>query len=231
MKCLSIIIPVYNEVNSIREIIKRVMGVSLIKDFLKEIIIVDDGSTDGTRRLLDVLDPVKFKIIMHETNQGKGTAIRTGLKYVTGDYVIIQDADLEYDPMDYNILLKEMTDRNLSVVYGSRELKRQEKRYSGLHFYLGGIFLSKLTNFLYGQSLTDEATCYKLFRSDLIKGLPLHCKRFEFCPEVTALIAKRGIKISEVGISYFPRHKREGKKINWHDGIEAVWTLIKHRLK
>lgn len=212
MSRLSIIMPVYNESATLSEIIKRVDSVVLLNGIEKELIIVDDGSTDGTRDMVGAIDSAHCKVATHEENQGKGAAIRTGLNLATGDYIIIQDADLEYDPEDYNILLKKMFDDNSPVVYGSRELKKQSKRYSGLRFYLGGIFLSKLTNILYGQSLTDEATCYKLFRADLLKSLPLTCRRFEFCPEVTALIARRGIKIPEVGISYFPRHRQEGKK-------------------
>ncbi|NCQ13069.1 glycosyl transferase [Candidatus Falkowbacteria bacterium CG10_big_fil_rev_8_21_14_0_10_37_18] len=212
MGALSVIIPVYNEKNTIQEIINQVEQVNLVNDYNKEIVVVDDGSTDGTKDILSSLSGIK--LIFHERNSGKGAAIRTGIKECTGDYIIIQDADLEYNPEDFNLLLSKAINENLPVVYGSRSSKKQHNRYSHLSFYLGGLFLTKLTNFLYGQNLTDEATCYKLFKADLLKSLPLRCQRFEFCPEVTARVAKKGIQISEEGISYQPRHKDEGKKIN-----------------
>lgn len=227
MNILPIIIPVYNEKNTIRELVDKVKQVNLVHNFSQEIIVVDDGSTDGTRDILPALSGVK--LIYHEHNPGKGAAIRTGIKECTGNYIIIQDADLEYNPNDFNLLLEKAVSEDLPVVYGSRELKTQHNRYCNLSFYLGGLFLTKLTNLLYAQKITDEATCYKLFKADLLKSLPLHCNRFEFCPEVTARVAKKGIKIPEVGISYYPRHKSEGKKINWRDGLEAIWTLIKYK--
>ncbi|MCK4744833.1 glycosyltransferase family 2 protein [Candidatus Parcubacteria bacterium] len=227
MSCLSIIIPVFNEEKTIKKILSKIENVLLINNLKKEIIIVDDCSDDGTREILKNFD--KYKTLYHKKNIGKGMSIRTGLKAVSGDYVIIQDADLEYNPDDYNILLQKMIDEKLSVVYGSRELGQRKNKYSTISFYLGGIFLTKLANLLYKQSLTDEATCYKLFRVDLIKSLPLKCKRFEFCPEVTALISIKGIKIEEIGISYSPRHKKDGKKINYWDGLHAIWILFKYR--
>jgi glycosyltransferase involved in cell wall biosynthesis len=160
---------------------------------------------------------------------GKGYAIRTGLNYVTGDMVIIQDADLEYDPEDYKNLIIPIMAGKAKVVYGSRNLGRGKHEKSYFSFYIGGIFLSKMANFLYRLNITDEATCYKTFRTDVIKGINLKCKRFEFCPEITAKIAKKGIKILEIPISYHPRKKSEGKKINWKDGVEAIWTLIRYR--
>ena len=169
------------------------------------------------------------KIVFHPKNKGKGFAIRTGLKHVTGDFVIIQDADLEYDPEDYKKLLKPLLDNKAKVVYGSRNLGKNKHERSYLSFYLGGIFLSKLTNFLYGINITDEPTCYKLFRADIIKSIELKSERFEFCPEVTAKVAERKIDILELPISYNPRSKEEGKKINWQDGLIAIWTLIKYR--
>ncbi len=231
MTTLSIIIPAYNEEATLLSLLELVNNVNLINNISKEIIIVDDGSTDSTRSILSKLNPNKYKVVFHEKNSGKGRAIRTGLEHATGDYVIIQDADLEYDPQDYNLLLEKLNDSNAQVVYGSRLLKKQTNKYSGLSFYLGGIFLTKLTNLLYKTNITDEPTCYKLFKTDLIKSLPLKCERFEFCPEVTALITKKGIKIHEVGISYHPRSLTEGKKINWRDGLEAIHVLVKHRFK
>lgn len=228
---LSIIIPIYNEKDTISILLKKIEGIKLLNHMDKEVVLVDDGSKDGTRELLTQLDKSKYKIIFHDQNKGKGSAIRSGLKEVGGEYVIVQDADLEYSPEDYNILLEKIMNDDLLVVYGSRQLKKQNQRYSGLLFYMGGIFLTFLTNLLFKQKLTDEATCYKLFKTDFLKSLPLKCQRFEFCPEVTALCAKNGIQIKEVPISYYPRGKNEGKKIRWRDGWEAIATLLNYKFK
>lgn len=226
---LSVIIPVYNEKNTIVEIISRVKAVNIDK----EIIVVDDCSTDGTRDILKSIsisnNPIK--LFFHETNLGKGFAIRTALQHVSGDIVIIQDADLEYDPQDYYKLIKPIINGKELVVYGSRRLTYNLSNYSHLWFLLGGMFLSWLTKILYKANITDEPTCYKVFRTDVIKNVNLVCKRFEFCPEVTAKVLKKGIRIHEVPIHYYPRKKHEGKKINWKDGIHAIWTLLKYRLK
>ncbi|MCX6760667.1 MAG: glycosyltransferase family 2 protein [Candidatus Nealsonbacteria bacterium] len=225
---LSVLIPIYNEKNTILEILKRIDAVDLSEiSFKKEIVLVDDGSSDGTRQILKGLED-KYKIIYHPKNQGKGAAIKTGLNHVFGDYVIIQDADLEYDPKDYIKLLKVALKNKAEVVYGSRRLNPKNK-YSHLSFYLGGIMLNWLASILYGIKITDESTCYKLFKTETIKSIPLGCKRFEFCPEITAKIAKRKIKIYEVPIEYYPRDKKEGKKIKWRDGFEALWVLIKYK--
>ena len=227
---LSIIVPVFNEKNTIAEILKRIEAADLGVE--KEIIIVDDFSTDGTRELLAPYE-LKYKIIYHKKNYGKGRALRSGFVAATGEVIVIQDADLEYDPNDFKAMIKLMNEAGAQVVYGSRRLHHNyfESRHSGHIFALGGILLTWLTNFLYQINITDEPTCYKMFKAELLKSLDLECERFEFCPEVTAKITKRGIKIHEVPISYYPRHKNEGKKINWRDFIEAVWTLLKYKLK
>lgn len=225
---LSVLIPVFNEKNTISEILKKINEVDL-KDlgFDKEVIIVDDGSKDGTIDILRGLEE-RYKIIYHSKNQGKGAAIKTGLKEVFGDYLIIQDADLEYDPRDYRKLLETALKNNAKVVYGSRTINPRN-RFSYTSYYFGGIFLNFATNFLYGTKITDESTGYKLFKTEIIKSIPLRCQRFEFCPEVTAKVSKRGIKIYEVPINYYPRHIKEGKKIKWRDGVIALWTLIKYK--
>jgi len=232
MTKLSIIIPVFNEKKTIEQILAKLENLDL--GVAKEVIIVDDFSTDGTREILKKYEN-KYRIVYHEKNYGKGRALRSGFAYATGDWITVQDADLEYDPVDFRVLLEKTKEPGVSVVYGSRRFGRRyhyfEGRYSGHLFALGGIFVTWLTNFLYGTKITDEPTCYKMFQRDLLKSIDLKCERFEFCPEVTAKIAKRGIKIYEVPINYYPRHKDEGKKINWHDGLEAIWTLLKYRFK
>jgi glycosyltransferase involved in cell wall biosynthesis len=228
---LSILIPVYNERNTINRVIDNILRVSDLNDESMQYVIVDDGSNDGTDAILKKNpyqnDP-RFVFIFQKENQGKGSAIREGLKKATGEYTIIQDADLEYDPHDIVRLLKKAEKENLRVVYGSRYLKKTNRKGKAA-FYFGGRFVTLLANLLYAQKLTDEPTCYKLFRTDFLKSFPLTCRRFEFCPEVTALISKQNIEISEIPISYFPRSKKEGKKINWRDGLEAIWTLVRLR--
>jgi len=229
---LSVIIPVYNEEKTIAEIVRRIKTVNLEK----EIIIVEDGSTDKTREILKEILKQKdssdeIKLVSRLQKSGKGEAIRTGLKYVTGDIVIIQDADLEYNPADYYRLIEPIRRKEVSVVYGSRILDRSSmpKSLSAWCFYLGGKSLTILTNLLYRIKLTDEPTCYKVFKAELLKSLNLRCTGFEFCPEVTARIAKRGIKIKEIPIRTTSRTVKEGKKIRLRDWFVAVWTLIKHR--
>ena len=225
---LSIIIPVYNEKMTILEILRKINDVNLSElGFQKEIIIVDDGSTDGTREILSKLI-ANYKIIFHPKNRGKGAAIRAGLQGVVGNYVVIQDADLEYDPQDYKKLLEYILKNRVEVVYGSRRLGNP-RRFSHFSYYLGGVFLTFVANLIYRTKITDEATCYKLFKTEIIKSIPLKCEKFEFCPEVTAKIAKKGIKIHEVPINYFPRSEAEGKKIKCKDGLVALWTLIKYK--
>ena len=166
-------------------------------------------------------------ILFHEGNQGKGAAIRTGLEYARGEYVLIQDSDLEYDPQDYPALLAPLADRSANVVYGVRN----DRPGRGLSFFLGVRFLTALTNVLYGCNIHDEATCYKAFRRSVLARVNLECRRFEFCPEVTAKISRMGEKIVEVPISYHPRSAEQGKKIRWTDGASAIWTLLRYRLQ
>ncbi|HOK55969.1 MAG TPA: glycosyltransferase family 2 protein [bacterium] len=220
---LSVIIPVFNEEKTIMKVVEKVKKVP----FEKEIIIVDDGSNDKTREILKNLKDKNIKIIFKEKNEGKGMAIRKGLEYITGDVVVIQDADLEYEPMDWLKMIKLIEEKKAEVVYGSRILGKGKK--SSLFFYLGGRILSILANLLYNAQITDEPTCYKMFKKDVIKSINLKCKGFEFCPEVTAKVRKKGYKIYEVPIHYNPRTIKEGKKIRLKDGIIGIWTLIKYR--
>lgn len=227
MTTLSVVIPAYNEEETIEELLKKVINAPT-GDVKKEIVVVDDGSKDKTIEIVKSFREVK--LIRHKKNSGKGAAVRTGIKHATGDIIIIQDADLEYEPNEYYSLIEPILNKKAAVVYGSRRLKKSNRQYSGFSFYLGGIGLTWIANILYPSlRITDEPTCYKVFRADIIKSIPLKCRRFEFCPEVTAKLAKRGIRIREVPISYYPRHVDEGKKIRWFDGIEAVWTLLKYR--
>jgi glycosyltransferase involved in cell wall biosynthesis len=220
---LSVIIPVYNEKNTILKIIEKVKKVPVEK----EIIIVDDGSNDGTTEILKGIKDENIKVIFKNKNEGKGSAIREGLKYITGDIIVIQDADLEYDPNDWLKMLEVMKEKNADIVFGSRILGKCKK--SSFAFYYGGKFITFLTNILYGTKLTDGPTCYKMFKKDVIKNINLKCKRFEFCQEFTAKVRKLGYQIYEVPINYNPRSIKEGKKIRWKDGIEAIWTLIKYK--
>ena len=221
---LSVLIPAYNEVHNIQNILNKIGEVNIPK----EIIVVDDGSTDGTRELLNTLKSDTIKVVFHEKNQGKGGAIRTAIEHSKGDIIIIQDADLEYDPQDYYKLIPVIESGKEKVVYGSRFLNKQNK-HSYFSFFLGGQVVTWITNILYFQNLSDEPTCYKVFDAKLLKSIKLNCTGFEFCPEVTAKIAKLGYKIPEVPISYYPRSISEGKKINWKDGVEAIWVLFKYR--
>lgn len=218
---LSVIVPAYNEVDTIAESIARVREVKLDQ----EIIVVDDCSTDGTRELLQQLPDIK--LVLHERNMGKGMAIRTALGYVTGDIVIIQDADLEYDPQDFPAMVEPISSGRADVVYGSRFLTSTPKMR--LPNYIANRGLAITASILFRTRITDEATCYKAFRADLFKSLELTCRRFEFCPEVTAKLLRRGVKIAEVPIRYTARTSELGKKIGWWDGVVAFWTLIKYR--
>ena len=222
---LSVIVPVFDERNTVVEIVRRMRAVDLPVDL--EIVIVDDGSTDGTRDVLRQLGDSTVRVITHEANRGKGAAIRSGLAQVHGDLVLVQDADLEYDPEDWPKLLNPMMRGKAQVVYGSR-FTGERRNMLFLH-WVGNRFLSLVTNVLYNTTLSDMETCYKLFDRTVLQGMKLRAMRFEFEPEVTAKILRRGIRIYEVPISYTGREVDEGKKITWRDGFIALWTLVKYR--
>lgn len=230
MKKVSIIIPAFNEAETVARVVEKVIAVEL-EGLEREIIVVDDGSTDTTSVVLEGIEtrwPALVKVMRHEDNRGKGAAIRTALEQVTGDIVITQDADLEYDPREFPRLLALFEDPAVRVVYGSRNLAKNPR--SSWRFYWGGRLVSCVTNLLYASDLTDEATGYKVFRTDLLRSLNLQADGFAFCPEVTGKVLKRNIKIHEIPISYRPRSLEEGKKISWRDGLKAVWVLLRQRL-
>lgn len=225
---LSIIIPVYNEKGTIEEIVKRVLVVRL-PGTKKEVIIVDDNSSDGTRKILAKIAKkhTQLKIFYHQKNQGKGAAVRTGLKEATGDYILIQDADLEYDPQDIPRLLKPIQEGKAEVIYGSRFTG--EHRNMFFWHMMGNKLLSLVTNILYNTTLSDMEVCYKLFSKKALRGVMLKEDRWGFDPEITVEILKKGIRIYEVPISYTGREFNEGKKIFWKDGLRILWVLLKNR--
>ena len=221
--------PVYNEANTIHEIIKRIEAVDL-GDVRKELIIVDDASKDGTREALDELRKNgSHKVYFHAQNMGKGAALRTALTYATGDIIIIQDADLEYDPAEYAELIKPILKGRADVVYGSRLSGAKVARAFNFWHFIGNKMLTLITNVLYNSILSDMETCYKVFRADVIKNLQIKSNRFDFEPEITAKVLKRKHKLYEMPISYYGRDFSEGKKITWRDGFAAIWALIKYR--
>ena len=225
---LSVIVPVYDEVATVGEIVKRMLAVELPDGLGLEVLMVDDGSSDGTDRVLDAIDDPAVRVVRHPANRGKGAAIRTGLAEATGDLVLIQDADLEYDPDDWPVLLAPVLLGRARVVYGSRFTG--ERQNMTLAHWAGNRFLSLVTNALYGTSLTDMETCYKLFDARVLEGITVESDRFDFEPEITAKVLRRGQRIHEVPISYAGREFHEGKKITWRDGFAALWTLVKYRV-
>jgi glycosyltransferase involved in cell wall biosynthesis len=222
---LSVIVPVYDERNTVAEIVRRMRAVDIPLE--REFVLVDDGSTDGTRAVLGQLTDSTVRVVYHEKNKGKGAAIRSGLEQVTGDLVLIQDADLEYDPEDWPKLLAPVLRGKAQVVYGSR-FTGERRNMMFLH-WIGNRFLSLVTNVLYNTTLSDMETCYKLFDRRVLAAITLRSSRFDFEPEVTAKVLRQGIRIYEVPISYAGREFHEGKKITWRDGVVALWTLVKYR--
>ena len=226
---VSIVIPCFNEANTIEYLVQAVLSAPLTN---REIIIVDDYSTDSTREILRTkIDGLVDKIIYHESNQGKGAALRTGFSNVTGDVVIIQDADLEYNPQEYPELLKPILDGKADVVYGSRFQGGKEHRVIYFWHYKGNQLLTLLSNMFTNLNLTDMEICYKVFRIDILKKIKIQENRFGFEPEITAKIAQLGCRIYEVGISYSGRTYDEGKKISWKDGLRAIWCILKYNFK
>ncbi len=232
---LSIVVPCYNEEATIHLILDKVLNVRLTDDIEKEIILVNDCSKDRTRETLEAYvasHPQKsFQLLNHEVNKGKGAALHTGIRHATGDVVIIQDADLEYDPREYNILLQPIIDGHADVVYGSRFAGGRPHRILFFWHTIGNKFLTFLSNMMTNLNLTDMETCYKVFKREIIQGLELHEKRFGFEPEVTAKISRiKSIRIYEVGISYYGRTYEEGKKIGWKDGFRAIYCIARYGL-
>ncbi len=233
---LSIIIPVYNEEKTILKILERIRSIELTRGVTKEIILIDDCSKDRSIELIQTYikqnsnASSEFKLIQHTKNSGKGAALRNGFKSASGDFLIIQDADLEYDPIEYNQLLAPILDGYADVVYGSRFIGSKPHRVLNFHHYLGNKFLTFLSNVCNNLNLTDMETCYKLFKIDIIKQIDLQENRFGIEPELTAKIAKiPGIRIYECGIAYYGRTYAEGKKINWKDGVKAIFYILKYR--
>jgi glycosyltransferase involved in cell wall biosynthesis len=240
---LSIVIPVYNEINTIHEILRQVSSVEIGLE--KEIVLVDDCSTDGTREVLEKISnndkealdlipskgPRTIKVVFHEQNAGKGGALRTGFRHVTGDITIVQDADLEYDPGDYPRLIKPILDGKADVVYGSRFLGRRRPEGILLSSLAANRFLTFISNILTGLRLTDMETCYKVIKSPILKEMELVSDRFGIEPEITAKLAKKKVKIIELPISYFGRDHATGKKINWKDGLSAIYHILRFNLK
>jgi dolichol-phosphate mannosyltransferase len=229
---LSILIPAYHEERTIAQVLERVVSAETeALGFDKEIIVCDDGSKDATASEIQRIaaSHPAIKLVQHPRNRGKGAAIRTALTHATGDYVLIQDADLEYDVSDYPPMLAAVND-GAQVVYGSRFLRKRYPEGMKTANFLANKILTTTANVLYGHKITDEATCFKVFRTDILRGLGLTCERFEFCPEVTAKLGKARVKITEVPVGYSARNVVDGKKVRWTDGVEAMWVLLRERV-
>ena len=232
MNKLSVVIPAYNEKDTAHALLKRVAAAPIPDSLQLEMIVVDDGSTDGTRDLLKDLEKSQnppFKLVLHPENRGKGAALRTGFEHATGDIILIQDADLEYNPRDYPQLLQPILDDEADVVYGSRFLSGPRRILFYWH-YLGNRFLTTLSNMFTNLNMSDMETCYKVFRSEILKGMKLYSNRFGIEPEMTAKVAKAKVRIYEVPISYHGRTYAEGKKIGWKDGVAAIYAILRYNL-
>ena len=238
MPILSIVIPAYNEGGTIQKLLDKIGDVNLIGNFSKQVIVVNDNSSDNTEEVIQEYiarsPDLDISYVKHDVNRGKGAALRTGIERASGDYIVVQDADLEYDPQEFNLLLKPVLDGFADVVYGSRFMGGRPHRILFFWHTIGNRFLTMFSNALTDLNLTDMETCYKLVRADLLKSIRLEENRFGFEPEVTAKIAKRAkkenIRIYEVGISYYGRTYAEGKKINWKDGFRAIFCIFKYNL-
>ncbi|HEX6504329.1 MAG TPA: glycosyltransferase family 2 protein [Terriglobales bacterium] len=226
---LSVVIPIYNECRTLRQVVERVLSVPLGM----EVLCVDDGSTDGSREILEELRAKHqaLRVLLQPHNMGKGAALRRGIQEAGGDFVLIQDADLEYDPFEYPILLQPLLDGKADVVYGSRFMGGRPHRVLYFWHRVGNWLLTLLSNAVTNLNLSDMETCYKVFRREVLQSIPLEEDRFGFEPEVTVKIAKRGLRVYEVGISYAGRTYQEGKKIGWRDGVRALWCLAKYSIK
>lgn len=227
MKKITIVIPVFNELNTLRPILKKVDEADFC-GLEKEVILIDDCSTDGTREILGELKD-KYTILYHDKNMGKGAAVRTGFKHATGDIVVIQDADLEYDPRDYEPLINLILEDKADVAFGSRLLDNKPSPSFMLANLLANKFITFLANVLYNTNLTDIESCYKAFKTEVIKDVEIKSNRFDFEPEITAKILKKGVRLKELPVSYNARSYEEGKKITWKDGFHALWVLFKFR--
>jgi len=230
--CLSVVVPCYNEHGTVIDLVNQVLA----SPYVAEVVLVDDGSTDGTRELIGTIDDTRVLVILHDRNQGKGAALRTGFAAVTSDYVIVQDADLEYDPAEYGKLLGPLIDGRARAVFGSRFVSSEPHRVLYYWHSVGNRLLTLMSNMFTDLNLTDMETCYKAFERSVIQSIEIEENRFGFEPEVTAKLARTGVPIYEVGISYSGRTYEDGKKIGWRDGVRAVWCIVKyspigHRLR
>jgi len=226
-RSLSVIVPVFNERNTVAEIIRRMRAVKLPADLQLEVVVVDDGSSDGTDKILGAIEDSTVRVISHPANAGKGAAVNTGLATVRGDLVLVQDADLEYDPNDWPRLIDPILTGKAQVVYGSRFTGERKNMFPS--HWLGNRFLTLITNILYRSTLSDMETCYKLFDRRVLAGITIQSQRFDFEPEITAKVLRRGYRIYEVPISYAGREMSEGKKISWRDGVGAIVALVRYR--